>query len=114
MLNKDFFKNWFLNVSYFQCFLCLCSGWLQSCHHLLPILHYGEFLLAPSRGPVPPRPIGCLFLLREEILLVVHPDWLGWVTNICESVCTGRYPTFLGSIFLEDIVMAAIFEGSLF
>lgn len=58
------------------------SGWLQSCDCVFPVLHYGKLLLAASRRSVSSCFVGRLLLLREEVLLVVHSDWLGYVSYV--------------------------------
>lgn len=52
-------------------------GRLQSHDGFLPVLRHGQLLLAPGGGVVSSHPVGHLLLLREEVLLVVHLDWLG-------------------------------------
>lgn len=52
-------------------------GWLQGRDCVFPVLYNGQFLLAAGGGSLSSRIIGRLFLLREEILLGLHPDWLG-------------------------------------
>lgn len=53
------------------------AGWLQSCDGLLPVLYNGQLLLATGGRPLSSRAAGRLLLLREEVLLGLHPDWLG-------------------------------------
>ena len=53
------------------------QGGLQSRVGLLSIWDHGQLLLAAGGGFVPLRAIGCFLLFGEEVLLVLHPDWLG-------------------------------------
>lgn len=55
---------------------CVAGG-LQGGSGLVPVWSHGELLLAPGGGPLPSRSVGSLLFLREEVLLVVHFDWLG-------------------------------------
>lgn len=58
--------------------LCPLPGWLQSSDCVLPVLYNGQLLLAAGGRPLSSRIVGGLFLLREEVLLGLHPDRLGW------------------------------------
>ena len=53
------------------------QGGLQGCVGLLSVWDHGQLLLAAGGGFVPLCTIGCFLLLGEEVLLVLHPDWLG-------------------------------------
>lgn len=55
----------------------VCAGRLQGGDGVLPVLHHGQLLLAAGGRPLPSRPAGRLLLLGEEVLLGLHPDWLG-------------------------------------
>lgn len=50
---------------------------MQSSDCVLPVLYNGQFLLVAGGGPLSSRVVGRLFLLREKVLLGVHPDRLG-------------------------------------
>lgn len=56
-------------------------GRLQSHDGFLPILCHGQLLLAPGGRAVSSHPAGHLLLFREEVLLVVHLDWLGYASS---------------------------------
>lgn len=62
-------------------------GGLQGHDGFLPVLCHGQLLLAAGGGVVPSHPPGHFLLLREEILLVVHPDRLGYASpkNGCQE-----------------------------
>lgn len=61
-----------------HCGLCSPAGGLQGGDGFLPVWHHGELLLAAGGGHLPSHSVGRFLLLREEILLVVHSDWLGY------------------------------------
>lgn len=60
------------------------TGGLQGHDGFLPVRHHGELLLAASGGLLPSHPAGRFLLLWEEVLLVVHPYWMGYVPYVHE------------------------------
>lgn len=62
-------------------FFSSLPGRLQSHDGFLPILCHGQLLLAPGGRAVSSHPAGHLLLFREEVLLVVHLDWLGYASS---------------------------------
>lgn len=58
-------------------FVASSTDSVQVSHGFLPVQHPGQLLLAAGGGHVS-ADAACLdFCLSEEILLVVHPDWMG-------------------------------------
>lgn len=57
------------------CFLSIDS--VQVSCGFLPVQHPGQLLLAAGGGHVSADAAGADLRLTEEILLVVHPDWMG-------------------------------------
>lgn len=85
-------------VSWVFCALCPSAGWLQSGDGVLPVLHYGQFLLAAGGRSLSPCIVGRFFLFWEEVLLGLHPDWLGWVSSFYASLAVlGRGLSWRGS-----------------
>lgn len=62
-------------------FVSSLPGRLQSHDGFLPVLRHGQLLLAPGGGVVSSHAVGHLLLFREEVLLVVHLDWLGYASS---------------------------------
>lgn len=50
---------------------------LQGCGGFLPVRRHSQFLLVTGGGSVSARSPGCVLLLWEEVLLVVHSHWMG-------------------------------------
>jgi len=55
---------------------CPIDG-VQVSRGFLPVQHPGQLLLAAGGGHVSADPAGPDLRLPEEILLVVHSDWMG-------------------------------------
>lgn len=64
-------------LTLFCCFLSIES--VQVSRGFLPVQHPGQLLLAAGGGHVSADTAGSDLRLTEEILLVVYPDWMGWV-----------------------------------
>lgn len=72
-------------LTLFCCFLSIES--VQVSRGFLPVQHPGQLLLAAGGGHVSADAAGSDLRLTEEILLVVYPDWMGWV-RVTEFVFT--------------------------
>lgn len=70
-------KNSVLLECWVTTFIVSTTDSLQVSHGLLPVQHLGQLLLVAGGGHVPTDPAGPDICLSEEVLLVVHPNWMG-------------------------------------